>query len=336
MIENMSASQIAGIQGSEPNLLGDNFYNTNTTTLVSSAIVQSLTQFADSIALVPGDSVVNIDLMPGIVFIASTTTTLATNTQKIAYDSGLNITTIDGDFIVYNGFVQSDTINVSTLNYQSLNPPISQPIVSSITSVNGYITEQTLGFINNEQTTLTLDNRGSSGGFDILGDTGGALNINQYLSTASVNLGASMGFNGTQWRLLTGSSTETPVNISLIPNSAQTNIVGNLDITGALTASTITNLNPLPVGISLFPDIAWNSTIGSEWVGTVSTPGVNEGSLISATLQLRSGYTYSDITTSEYCWLISTYPSTNTLTYFVASDPTGASSNVAVSWAVVR
>ena len=324
---------------------------------------------------------------------------LVFRTEHIS-NTGLNITNIDGDLVVANGFVQSDVINVSTLNYNSLNPPIATPTISSIVSNNtidiiangftSYINLSTGGnsgvnIINGNTTTMAINGSGVqmllSDGLSITptGGGGGGQSITQYpLVPIGANEYYQQGWDGiggagtdfiagTQnygsYQLTSADGTVViQNNLSVNGNASASNLTANNSITAntgsvsslnvstinnynlasdtanisTLTVSTLNNLNALPTGITFFPDIAWNSTIGSEWVGTASAPGLTEGSLISATLQLRPGYTYSDITTSEYCWLITTFPSTNTLTYFVASDPTTASSNVAISWAMTR
>jgi hypothetical protein len=122
----MSASQLSGIQSDQPNLLGDGFYNSYV--LDVSSLTQTLTQFNDTVFLQPGGSSANIAIMPVVADLVDRTAHI-TNT-------GLNITNIDGDLIVNNGFVQSDTINVSTLNYQTLNPPVSVGSISSIVANN--------------------------------------------------------------------------------------------------------------------------------------------------------------------------------------------------------
>jgi hypothetical protein len=113
----MSASQTDSIQANIPNALGDGFYN-NTTTFVGS--IQTLSQFDDTFTLSPGGGTVNVGAMPTI-------TTLVTNTTKLTYNGGLNITTIDGDLQVTNGNINVPTGNVTcnTLNYTTLNPPVS-------------------------------------------------------------------------------------------------------------------------------------------------------------------------------------------------------------------
>lgn len=121
----MSASQISAIEWNQPNLLGDGFYAIQTTLNVSSvSTLQTLTQFNDTIFLEPGGSSANIATMPLILDLADRTAHI-TNT-------GLNITTVDGDLLVNNGFIQTDTINVSTINYQSLNPPVNVAISSIV------------------------------------------------------------------------------------------------------------------------------------------------------------------------------------------------------------
>lgn len=125
----MSASQLSGIQANEPNLLGDGFYNSYTLDL--SSITQSLSQFNDTIFLQPGGSSANIATMPLLTDLADRTARLTT--------TGLNITTIDGDLLVNNGFIQTDTINVSTINYQTLNPAIvvANPAYVYYVAMNG-------------------------------------------------------------------------------------------------------------------------------------------------------------------------------------------------------
>lgn len=113
----MSGSQIAFIQADVPNALGDSFY-TNVTTYDPSG-GGTITQFGDTITLAPGGSTVNVAAMPTI-------TTLVTNTTKLTYNGGLNITTIDGDLQVTNGNINVPAGNVTcnTLNYTTLNPPV--------------------------------------------------------------------------------------------------------------------------------------------------------------------------------------------------------------------
>ena len=366
----MSASQLAGIQGNQPNLLGDYFYGITTTVNISSvSTLQTLEQFDDSIYLQPGGSSVDVATMPTVL-------DLVFRTAHIS-NTGLNITNIDGDLVVANGFVQSDVINVSTLNYNSLNPPITIPAISSITASTislqapeppvGIVELYTgssigmgisYGAINTyTQNGFRLNAVNAGGGSFIAQTPLVPPNYNTYYQQTWDNGSPSTRFtagtyNGGSYHIMSYDGTVV-VDDNLAVNStitADTGSVSSLNVStinnynlasdtaniSTLTVSTLNNLNTLPTGISFFPDIAWNSTIGSEWVGTVSAPGLNEGSLISATLQLRPGYTYSDITTSEYCWLITTFPSTNTLTYFVASDPTTASSNIAISWAMTR
>jgi len=113
----MSASEITAIQANVPNALGDSFYITQTSSVGGSG---TLSQFDDTITLAPGGSTANIAAMPTI-------TTLVTNTTNLTYDGGLNITTIDGDLQVTNGNISLPTGNVTcnTLNYTTLNPPVS-------------------------------------------------------------------------------------------------------------------------------------------------------------------------------------------------------------------
>lgn len=113
----MSASEITAIQANVPNALGDSFYISQTSAVGGSG---TLSQFDDTITLSPGGSTANIAVMP-------TVATLVTNTQKLSYNGGLNITNIDGDLQVTNGNISLPTGNVTcnTLNYTTLNPPVN-------------------------------------------------------------------------------------------------------------------------------------------------------------------------------------------------------------------
>jgi len=344
----MSASQLTAIQSDQPNLLGDSFYN-HQYELNLSSLTQTLTQFNDTIFLQPGGSSANIAIMPVVANLVDRTAHI-TNT-------GLNITNIDGDLIVNNGFIQSDVINVSTLNYQTLNPPIKIPAISSITAST--ITLQapappfgTIDLYTGSSIGMTLGNGGiytyTQNGFNLgaINSGGGAFiaqtplvapNPNSYYQQTWDNGSPSTRFtagtyNGGSYHIMSSDGTVV-VDNNLMVNST---ITADTGILSSLTVSTLNILNPIyqPSGNVAFPDIPWNSTIGSEWVGSISTPGVKTGSILTATLHLVPGYTQTDITTAEYCWLIATSPGTDTLTFIVASDPTAGSSNVAINWAV--
>jgi len=109
----------------------------------ASSGTQSLDLSGNDLSLTPSGNTVNLESI------------IPSNSQKMGYSSGLNITTIDGDLQMTNGNIDAtgQEITCDTLNYTTLNPPVTTAISGII--YNGPITIETTATVPND--TITLD-----------------------------------------------------------------------------------------------------------------------------------------------------------------------------------
>lgn len=96
-----------------------------------------------------------------------------------------------------------------------------------------------------------------------------------------------------------------------------------------MSLSTLASASPLPSGVA--NNLNW-SQIGTSgyWSANITVPNVKSTSALSCTLQS----TVANYANASSAWLVTAQPSTNTISFVVASDPTAFSSNFPISWAV--
>jgi hypothetical protein len=89
----------------------------------------------------------------------------------------------------------------------------------------------------------------------------------------------------------------------------------------------------LPVGIA--NNLGWTAGPSGDgfasYVSSITVKGVKSTSALSVSMQTTSSYVHDAV----YCWLISAYPTANTINFIVAGNPENPA-NFPISWAVTK
>jgi hypothetical protein len=97
-----------------------------------------------------------------------------------------------------------------------------------------------------------------------------------------------------------------------------------------MSLSTLDVASPLPSGVA--NGLSWTQ-VGTTgyYTASITVPNVTAQTALSCTLQCDA----SNTTDAYNCWLLTAYPTANTISFIVASDP-ATRTNFPISWSVVR
>ena len=95
-----------------------------------------------------------------------------------------------------------------------------------------------------------------------------------------------------------------------------------------MSLSTLEVASPLPSGVANGLSWAQVGTTG-RYQASITVQGVTAQTALSCSLQCDT----TNLTDAENCWLVTAYPTTNTINFVVYADP-ATRTNFPISWAV--